>query len=409
MAINELQLGLIGLGAAAVLAVFGYNRWQARQHRRTAEEMLRQEHEDVLLQEGNPAAVEYPTLGEVADDAGSLPPPQTPELEIPPPQILPPAASAPAPSSSGGFIARATQVFRSKGAVQEEAPASRLEPVLFPVPPARLLSSAIDYLAAFELSERVSGSRILDSQREALEGIGKRISWVGVSERTRDWETVEAGSDYRRLYVGLQLADRRGPLGEADLVAFQGAMQALAEDLKAVLNQPPRSEALTAAIALDRFCADLDIQIGINILSRKQPFSGTQIRRLAESAGMRFEERGDGGFFVRYGSEGAPLYCCGNREKPAFAEEAIEIVTTSAIFFLLDVPRVADGEQAFTRMLAEAQRFAEALDGALADDNDRPLSETQLGPIRIQIVQKQAAMAERDLPAGGPLALRLFS
>ncbi len=459
---SELQLGLIGLGAAVVVTVLGYNRWQAYQHRRTAEKMLQQEHEDVLLRNEDsgvrtaaagipardgatdgqrvpqapfsaadaPAARNEPVLRTNSAPGSISAAPPIPSAPSAPVKSLEKAAEAaahtaasstptptptPSPSvpsssaASGGFIARTAQALRGKGTADKEEAPARVEPVLFPTPPARLLSSAVDYLAAFELSERVSGSSILDSQREALAGIGKRISWVGVGERTRDWETVEAGSDYRRLYVGLQLADRRGPLGEADLVAFQNAMQALAGDLKAVLNLPPRNDALTAAIALDHFCADVDIQIGINVVSRKQPFTGTQIRRLAEAAGMRFEERGDEGFFFRYGSEGYPLYFCGNREKPAFAEEAIEIMTTNAIFFLLDVPCVADGEQAFARMLAEARRFAGALGGELADDNYRSLSETQLGPIRLQIVQKQAAMAERDLPAGGPLALRLFS
>ena len=40
---------------------------------------------------------------------------------------------------------------------------------------------------------------------------------------------VSDTGNYRRLRVGLLLADRRGPLGEADLLTFRGAMQNLAE------------------------------------------------------------------------------------------------------------------------------------------------------------------------------------
>ena len=34
---NDLQLGLIGLGAAAVVGVVGYNKWQEMRQRKLAE------------------------------------------------------------------------------------------------------------------------------------------------------------------------------------------------------------------------------------------------------------------------------------------------------------------------------------------------------------------------------------
>jgi hypothetical protein len=40
MALSELQLALIGAGAAGVLLVWGYNVWQDRKHRRTAERIF---------------------------------------------------------------------------------------------------------------------------------------------------------------------------------------------------------------------------------------------------------------------------------------------------------------------------------------------------------------------------------
>ena len=46
---TELQMGLIGLGAAAVVGVFGYNKWQEQRHRKMAEAVLKRQHDDVLL------------------------------------------------------------------------------------------------------------------------------------------------------------------------------------------------------------------------------------------------------------------------------------------------------------------------------------------------------------------------
>ena len=46
---TELQMGLIGLGAAAVVGVLGYNKWQEYRHRKLAEAMLKPGHDDVLF------------------------------------------------------------------------------------------------------------------------------------------------------------------------------------------------------------------------------------------------------------------------------------------------------------------------------------------------------------------------
>ena len=47
--------------------------------------------------------------------------------------------------------------------------------------------------------------------------------------------------------------------------------------------------------------------------------------------------------------------------------------------------------------------------GVLVDDNRRPLTEAALEPFRRQIYQYQSQLAAKGLPAGSPLALRLFS
>ena len=48
---TELQMGLIGLGATAVVGVFAYNKWQEYRHRKLAEKVLDVHHADVLLDE----------------------------------------------------------------------------------------------------------------------------------------------------------------------------------------------------------------------------------------------------------------------------------------------------------------------------------------------------------------------
>ena len=52
---SELQVGLLGVGAVIVAAVFLYNKWQERRYRRQAEVGFASRHEDVLMRSGGGA------------------------------------------------------------------------------------------------------------------------------------------------------------------------------------------------------------------------------------------------------------------------------------------------------------------------------------------------------------------
>ena len=160
------------------------------------------------------------------------------------------------------------------------------------------------------------------------------------------------------------------------------------------------------ASQLDEFCAGVDIQIGVNVISQGQVFPGTKLRTLAESAGMVIDADGR---FARFDDEGNLLFVLLNQETQGFSAESMRAMSTHGVTFLLDVPRVASGDRVLTQMLELGRRFADSLHGALVDDNRRPLSESAIEPIRRQVVQYQTAMAHRQLPAGGALARRLFS
>lgn len=276
-----------------------------------------------------------------------------------------------------------------------------------PQPP-HLLSPLIDYIAGFEAVEPAPAYQILEAQRDALARVRKPVHWIGYNERSREWEPIldDGNSEYRRISIGLQLVDRTGPARDGDLSVFHVAMQDLADELMAIVDLPPRQPALDMSAQLDEFCAGVDIQIGINVISQGQVFPGTKLRALAEAAGMAIDAEGR---FVRCDDDGNVLYTLINQEAAGFSAESMRSMSTHGVTFLLDVPRVAHGDRVFNQMLDLARRFAEALHGSLVDDNRRPLSEGALEPIRRQVGQYQAAMAARGIPAGGPLALRLFS
>jgi hypothetical protein len=290
-----------------------------------------------------------------------------------------------------------------KLAADEESPEAPAGEV-----PAELLDPRLEFIVAMELVEPVSAQQILHSQRSTLVRINKPVHWIGFNERTREWQRLTHDSDIgvRRLRVGLQLVNRLGPVSEGDLAIFTGAMQALADELMAVADMP-LSRVLDQAAEIDRFCAAVDLEIGLNLVSRASAFSGTKIRALAEAAGMAL---GVDGLFTRYDDNGRAQFSLQNYESTQFSADALRTLTTHGLTFLLDVPRVDHGERVFLQMSEIAKRFADTLQGALVDDNRQPLSESQLEHIRREFIGKpQATMASFNLPAGSAQALRLFS
>ena len=421
---TELQLGLIGLGATAVVGVFGYNKWQEFRQRKLAQAVLKPHHEDVLLGDSParvppvaapverfepeirveaPAAEEriepvfvdpHPTLS--ADDMLAAAP-EMPQPEIP---VIETAISEAPVAEPPPAMPATPQVKLAADEESPEAPAGEV--------PAELLDPRLEFIVAMELVEPVSAQQILHSQRSTLVRINKPVHWIGFNERTREWQRLTHDSDIgvRRLRVGLQLVNRLGPVSEGDLAIFTGAMQALADELMAVADMPS-SRVLDQAAEIDRFCAAVDLEIGLNLVSRASAFSGTKIRALAEAAGMAL---GVDGLFTRYDDNGRAQFSLQNYESTPFSADALRTLTTHGLTFLLDVPRVDHGERVFMQMSEIAKRFAETLQGALVDDNRQPLSESQLEHIRREFIGKpQATMAGFGLAAGSPQALRLFS
>lgn len=424
---TDLQMGLIGLGGIAVVGVLAYNKWQEHKHHKLAEKVLNARQPDAALEGSTPTA----SPSDTADDdeslrvegeslsrpAGVMPGErQEPLLRIEPDLLHtspnPPPLSEDrfdrAPRTASSAVGTIPTVEADGSEATTPSGQAELSRGVESGVPLCVLSPMIDYIAAIEVSQPVGAYRLRELPRAALRRIGKAVNWIAYNEDVCEWEPLADDSDrlYRHLRVGLQLVDRNGPVSDGDLSIFHVAMQNLAAELTGVVDLPLREPALVAAAELDQFCAGVDIQIGINVISQGQVFLGTKLRALAESAGMTIDIDGR---FVRCDDDGNVLFVLVNQEASSFAAESIRALNTHGITFLLDVPRVANGDRVLMQMLEQARRCADALRGALVDDNRRPLSESAIEPIRRQVAQYQAAMAQRQLPAGGRLALRLFS
>ena len=365
MAISELQLALIGVGAIAVAGVWAYNKWQERKHRQLAERILRGgEQTDVLLDSADvPAGV-----GATGGDAA-----------IEPMQRVEPAFSS----------------------------ATAVEPVAAGAPDSPWADPVADGIGRLEFVEAVAAPALWAAQAEWAGHLAKPLYWVAQVDGEWRLLTAHDAGRYSVFLAAQQLADRRGAVSETELTVFAEGVRHLAAQLGGVATVPEVGTMLEQARALDEFCAGVDVQLSINIADPGgTAFAGTKLRGLAEAAGMQLE---DDGRYHACDEQGETLYTLGNLGVELFEAESLGSLATHGITLTLDVPNVGQGAHVFDRMVATARQFAQGLGGVLVDAQRAPLTDAMIAGIRAKIEEIQVRMEARQIVAGSARARRLFS
>ncbi len=396
---SDLQLGLLVIGVLVVVGVIAYNKWQEMRVRRKAQAEFGSRHDDVLLEGG--------------ERAGPLPDNQ-------PPRSLPSASSLERDTDQAFVDHGRVEHTLGDSIVVDEIPVDSVPgaggaPLVTPqqtapsgAAGARVLEDVVDYIATLECPSSTAGEEIL-AQASALPHDGQRrpIYWEAFDSAQGDWELVSRHKHYRRVRAGVQLASRAGPAAAADLDAFSAGVEKVARALGAELGLPDAAEAARRASDLDRFCSDVDVQVGLNVVATEgETFPGTKIRALAESAGMQY---GKDGRFHRVTEGGAELFGLANLEPMPFHAETMRTLATQGVTILLDVPRAPPAATTFRAYVEFARQAEHSLGGALVDDNRKSINQAALDSIAMQLEAIHKTMSARGITPGGPLALRLFS
>lgn len=373
MAISDLQLSLLAIGAAGVVGVFAYNKWQERKHRSHAERVFGSDHADVLIETPVPSAA---SQRPVASEERERIEPRLNDALV---------DESPAPESWGAV---------SDQPVAAEPPLNDIDP-------------RVDCLVRLDAAEAVAGNDFWTLQHSVFELIDKPLRWFALDTARREWRVLDAhtAGSFQHFQAALQMADRRGPLSGGELVSFYEGLQKLCDRFLAVVEYPQREQIAQAATELDAFCAGVDAQIGVHLVPTEEAFSGSKLKALIEPAGLALQ--GDGHYHAEDG-EGYTLFTLSNVEPGGFAVEEMAQLQTRGLTFTLDVPRVVDGVAAFDRMIALAIRLAQNLGGRIVDDNGVSLTEPALIKIRDTVATLQRQMLEHELAAGSATALRLF-
>jgi len=360
---SELQIALLGAGVVAIAAVWIYNLWQERTHKKLAEQIFKGVQPDVLLQ------------GQGGQDGGErVEPAAAPGGE----RIEPVAAAAAEDVSQGP-----------------------------PAPPAAWADDIADCTLRIEFVDAVSAPALWAVQAAWAPQLTKALTWLGYDDGQWRRLTAHDAGRYAQVAVALQLVDRQGALSDNELAAFLDGAHRLAQQFSGLVELPQRHEVLAHAQALDGFCAGVDVQLGVNVVGDAgRSFAGTKLRGLAEAAGLTLQE--DGRFHAS-DDNGMEWFTLGNMGAELFEAEGLKTLATHGVTFMLDVPRVGDGCAAFDRMVAAARQLAQALGGTLVDGQNNVLSDPMIAGIRAKIGEIQQQMAAHQISPGSARALRLFS
>lgn len=402
MRISSLQIALIVAGIVLVAGVLLYNRWVLRRARGPVERPARP---DLAQDDGADIRVE-PSIGALGESlAGDDDLAARPTLRDKPVAATsttvaePPAADAAAwqvPMDSVTTLPPLPTITRER----HDAPRGRdvalsqpdpdIESVVVLRPPAAVGVSALG--AALHAH------------------LGKPLRWFARRDAAHGWQrlTSETQGEFAEVVACLLLADRTGPATHAQLESFLRMLRELAPTLPATFTAPPVEDEVARAEALDRLCAELDMQIGITIeRTDGSPIAGTRLRGVAEAAGFRLAPNGR--FEWVQEETGHVVYTMQAMSGEPFSLDSLRAASLTGIVFVLDVPCVADPPRAFDQMKLAAGRLAHTLGGDMVDDNRRVLTDAALATTREAVVSAASALADVHIEPGSPRALKLFS
>ena len=389
LSMSDLQISLIIIGIIVIAGVVVFNWVQQLRYRRKVQAAFDHKHDDILLDDQiseEPFQRIEPKFNKASADMpfDAFTATETPPSEPKRVQAAPPQATVNIPASS-------------------ISTSSAASPLLD-------YDNNTNYIVNIRSESAIPNTHIAKLLQRKFD-FGKPVYWLGQQSINDPWEEITNESNvdsdgYSHLKGCLQLADRAGAISEVNLSKFRDLVLDFASQTHATADCPDIVSTHEKAVMLDKFCAEVDVMIGINIISKDNgAFAGTKIRALAEASGFKLEPEG---LFKYRDDNNNVLFTLSNYESSPFLPENMKSLTTHGVTFLLDVPRVAHGERVFDQMTHLAKIFSNTLGGIMVDDNRVPLSDSGIQRSKQQLVEIQTSMKKNHIHAGSSSALRLF-
>lgn len=343
---DSLQIGLLGVGGATLLAVVAYNQWVSRKN--------------APRQADAPeAAPDTPTMH--ADENGPVEP------------------------------------------VLEDDFSNLPQPERKPV-----LDALIDVIALIEVDHPVSGDAAL-AALPATRRVGTKPFHVeGCSELSGEWEPLAPGRRYSAFQAGVQLANRTGPLNEIEFSEFVVKAQAFADAVGGTPSFSDMLEEVARGRELDQFASAHDAQLGFTLVARAAAWSPGYIQQHAARLGFVAGVM-PGRLVLPAAVQGLPPVLSLTFDTQAALAEDPALSAVRECVLSLDVPQVPREEQPFERLCQAARLLCEQMDGVITDGGGQILADAVMHQIGQDLQQLYDALDERELSAGSQQARRLFS
>ncbi|MEX3628199.1 MAG: cell division protein ZipA C-terminal FtsZ-binding domain-containing protein [Burkholderia sp.] len=436
---DELTLGLIGVGVVVIGGIVVYNAWQGAKVRRrmlrpmppeAADTLARQERDEDApfiepVRQPSPAPASSRREPTVAAPAASA----DHEARVEP--TFGGAPDAPAPADTPADLQAdetLTAGAAGEGAPHEagQAPAAEAgaatqpasvapiddgEPVL---PAATTISSApptivdrrIDCIVPIRLGAPLPGERILPAAQRLRRAGSKPVHIEGKPEGDGNWELLQTGVRYEELRAAAQLANRNGPLNELEFSEFVSGVGQFADAIDGAPEFPDMLETVSMARELDGFAAQCDAQLSINVMSDGAPWSANYVQAVASQDGLLLSR--DGTRFVKLDARQNPVFMLQFGDTN-FLRDDLTYKGGNMITLVLDVPVADEDILPFKLMCDYAKSLSDRIGARVVDDSRRPLPESTLVAIEQQLMKLYAKLEEAGIPAGSPVTRRLFS
>lgn len=236
----------------------------------------------------------------------------------------------------------------------------------------------------------------------------KPFAVEGLNQQTRLWETPSAGQVYESFQAGVQLANRSGALNEIEFSEFVAKAQAFCDAVGGTPDFPDMLEEVARARELDQFASGHDGQLGFTLRAQSAAWSPGYVQQHAARLG--FVAGAIPGRMVLPASDSGlpPVLSLSFDTQAALADDPAQAAVRE-LALALDVAQVDRSERPFVRLREVAQAMAQAMDGAITDDNGRMLARDAMDAIGGELEGLYDTLEQRDLAAGSALARRLFS
>ena len=258
-------------------------------------------------------------------------------------------------------------------------------------PGVRILHDEADCMIDIALLQPSSGDRLIGLTKSIRRAGGKPVAFEGYSHGV--WEGIRYGANYQNLRAGILLANRQGPLNAMEFSELNSKLLSLGAQLGVPINMPDMNAILQRARSLDGMLAECDVQLGLAV-DCPRALSPADLASLAKRIGLH--ERGNNRYAL-LSDQAEVIYSVALGDK------------AQRLQLMFDVPRVPPDYKPWWKMAEAAHQAATFFDGRITDDSGRELSEQSFRNVAIALEGRQQALEEAGVPAGSPLAMRVFN